>query len=156
MKLPQWIFSSYRNTGRHYSRLQHLFVYPNELICIYSVLRPRHFSTKLVISIKLSAIEVWERCNMLTCKMAPSANNAFGQFSYFFVTSNSLSNAPFVSFTFKYKIPISVKISMLSVVILNRKCNFFLKESVETSWKETYCNVFSSISIAFGKLFSVL
>lgn len=53
-----------------------------------------------------------------TCKIDPKASNAFEQFSSVFVTSKSLSNAPFVSFIRKYKIPISVSTSILSLVIL--------------------------------------
>lgn len=53
-----------------------------------------------------------------TCKIDPRARRAFEQFSCDFVTSNNLSNAPFVSLMRKYKIPISVSMSILSVVIL--------------------------------------
>lgn len=59
--------------------------------------------------------------NFRTCKIDPNASSAFEQFSSVFVTSNSLSNAPFVSLIRKYKIPISVRTSMLSHVILPTK-----------------------------------
>lgn len=91
--------------------------------------------------------------------MDPSARSAFEQFSCDFVTSNNLSNAPFVSLIRKYKIPISVSMSILSVVILRtirisnqllfgiHICSYFIY---------THCAVFSSISIALGRLFSAL
>lgn len=50
--------------------------------------------------------------------MDPSAKSAFEQFSCNFVTSNNLSNAPFVSLIRKYRMPISVRISIFSVDIL--------------------------------------
>lgn len=53
-----------------------------------------------------------------TCKIDPRARRALEQFSCDFVTSNNLSNAPFVSLMRKYRIPISVSMSILSVVIL--------------------------------------
>lgn len=65
-----------------------------------------------------SVRELWAKPIVRTCKIDPNASNAFEQFSSDLVTSNSLSNAPFVSLIRKYKIPISVNMSMLSPLSL--------------------------------------
>lgn len=53
-----------------------------------------------------------------TCNIAPKAIMALAHLSSSFVASNSLSKALLVSFTFKYNIPISVRTSTFSGIIL--------------------------------------
>lgn len=53
-----------------------------------------------------------------TCNIAPKAMMALAHLSSSFVASNSLSKALLVSFTFKYNIPISVRTSTFSGIIL--------------------------------------
>lgn len=129
VQVPQWISFFYRNTIQHCSIFQHLFGFRYRSIYTYWALHRHHFLTLFKLkrekfkmkNQKFDEFVEWNR--MYTCKIEPRARSAFEQFSFNFVTSKSLSNAPFVSLIRKYKIPISVRLSTFSVVILKNKKN---------------------------------
>lgn len=108
--------------------------------------------------------QMWMCHDLLhTCKMDPSARSAFEQFSCDFVTSNNLSNAPFVSLMRKYKIPISVSMSILSVVILRKinyrnnlfRTNIFFSFRSFVGWKHNKSTYFM-LTVWYSRAFQLL